>query len=123
MGIRYCLDTYALVEIAQANPRFIFLFKEDFIIPSTTLAEFYGVLLRTKGKDEAERWVEKLSGSTTSIPLSIMVQAQLFRFTNKSKNISFFDGVGYCYAQENNLLFVTGDREFKDLKGVKHITK
>ena len=52
-----------------------------------------------------------------------MISAQNFRFSNKQKNISFFDGVGYCYAEENNLLFVTGDREFKSMKGVKFITK
>lgn len=123
MGIKYCLDTYALMEIVQANPKFAFLFKEDFVIPATTLAEFYGVILRNKGKDEAEIWVEKLSNATTGVPLSIMVNAQSFRFTNKQRNISFFDGVGYCFALENNLLFVTGDKEFKDLKGVKYITK
>lgn len=123
MGIRYCLDTYALIEIAQANPKFTFLFKEDFIIPSTTLAEFYGVLLRNKGKDEAEIWVEKLSGAATGTPLSIMLRAQSFRFIHKQRNISFFDGVGYCFAQENNMFFVTGDKEFKELKGVRYITK
>lgn len=123
MGITYCLDTYALIEITQANPKFAFLFKEEFVIPSTTLAEFYGVILRNKGKDEAELWMNKLSGAATGIPLSTMISAQNFRFSNKQKNISFFDGVGYCYAEENNLLFVTGDREFKNLKGVKFITK
>lgn len=111
------------MEIAQANPKFTFLFKEEFVIPSTTLAEFYSVILRNNGQDEAKMWVEKLSRCTSGVPLSIMVEAQRFRFINKPRNISFFDGVGYCYAQENNLLFVTGDREFKDLKGVKHITK
>ena len=123
MGIKYCLDTYALIEITQANPKFAFLFKENVIIPSTTLAEFYGVIVRNKGKDEANLWTDKLSGMATGIPLATMLHAQAFRFMNKAKNISFFDGVGYCYAEENNLLFVTGDREFKGMKGVKFITK
>ena len=44
----YCLDTYALVEIAEGNPKFTFLIEEKVIIPGTTLAEFYWVLLNKR---------------------------------------------------------------------------
>ncbi|MEK6934846.1 MAG: PIN domain-containing protein [Nanoarchaeota archaeon] len=119
----HCLDTYALIEIAEGNPKFSFLLKGEFIIPSTTLAEFYWVLLRDKGNEEANYWIERLMNSSTNVLTKTLVKAQNFRYLNKKKDISFFDCVGYIFAQENNYLFVTGDKEFKNLSGVKFISK
>ena len=47
----------------------------------------------------------------------------MFKVDNAKKNVSFFDAVGYIYSRENRLLFVTGDKEFKNLEGVEFITK
>ena len=42
---------------------------------------------------------------------------------NKKQNMSFFDCVGYVYARENNIKFVTGDKEFEKKEGVLFIKK
>ena len=125
MGLikRYCLDTYALIEIAGGNPKFSFLLKEEFVIPNTTLAEFYWVLLKNRDKEEADFWCEKLLNSTIDVAKKILLKAQHFRYLNRKKDISFFDSVGYIFFQDNNYIFLTGDKEFKDLDGVKYITK
>ena len=119
----YCLDTYALIEIAEGNLKFSFLLNQDFVIPNTTLAEFYWVLLKNKGNEEATYWYEKLSNFSADISLKLLIKAQYFRYTHKKQDISFFDSVGYIFSQENNYTFVTGDKEFKNLKGVKYIVK
>ena len=119
----YCLDTYALIEIAEGNPKFSFLLKESFIIPNTTLAEFYWVVLRDKGKEEASHWSERLSGFSVEVSIKTLIKAQDFRYLHKKSKISFFDCVGYVFSIDNNYPFVTGDKEFKNMKGVKHITK
>jgi len=119
----YCLDTYALIEIAGGNPNFSFLFKENFVIPSTTLAEFYWVLLKNKGEEDANYWSEKLLNSSIDVPIKILIKAQHFRYINRKNDMSFFDCAGYIFAIENNYLFVTGDKEFKNIKGVKYILK
>jgi len=119
----YCLDTYALIEIAEGNPKFSFLIKEDFIIPSTTLAEFSWVLLKNKNRDDVEYWIKKLSNFSSDVKKEIMIKSQIFRYLNKKRDLSFFDCVGYIFSKENNYIFVTGDKEFKDLEGVKFIQK
>ena len=45
----------------------------------------------------------------------------IFRKKNKKKDFSLFDCVGYIFAQENNLLFVTGDEAFRSIKQVEFI--
>ena len=119
--MKLCLDAYALVEIAQANPAFTQLLNSDFVITEPTLAEFYGVLYRKAGKEHATYWLVRLEPWARSVPLSIMVKAAEFKVHNARRNVSFFDCAGYLYAQENGMRFVTGDKEFKDKDGVLFI--
>ena len=43
------------------------------------------------------------------------------RRENRKKNLSYADCLGYAFALENNRLFLTGDKEFKDMKGVEFV--
>jgi len=119
----YCLDTYALMELAEGNKKFAFLLEEDFVIPSTTLAEFSWVLLREKGEEVKKHWIDKLFGFSQNADVKTMIKAQEFRYSNKKKDLSFFDCVGYIFSLENNSIFVTGDKEFENLKNVKYVKK
>lgn len=117
----YCLDTYALIEIRKGNPRFAWLINKKFAISEITLSEFYGILYREKGLDEAQTWLKKLEQFSIMASLPILIESVKFRADKKGKNLSFFDAVGYCTAKAHNLLFVTGDKEFKKIPSVKFI--
>ncbi len=119
----FCLDTYALVEIAVANPKFTFLIREDYVIASTTFAEFYWVLLREKGKETAAYWADKLRPYVQEVTSAMMLKAMEFRLEHKPKNLSFFDCAGYIFSREQGYIFVTGDKEFRDFQKVRFIQK
>ena len=119
----FCLDTYALVEIALGNEKFTKYFDKQFVIPDLILAEFYGVELRVNNEATADYWYRKLSTYAVPLPKEVMIQGVKFRFTNKEKNLSFFDAAGYVFAKKNGLLFVTGDKEFEGLAGVEFVKK
>lgn len=116
-----CLDTYPLVEIAAGNKNFISLLDQEIIITDITIAEFYYVMLQKYGYSNAAFWYKKLMPYCVSVSKDILVKAVIFRYNNKNKNLSFFDCVGYIYSKENNIKFVTGDKEFKDLNNVEFI--
>lgn len=118
-----CLDTYALMEIKQANPKFIHLLNEEFVITDMTMAEFYIVLYKEKDEHEAEKWLNKLEMYCKPVNIRILIKALKYRIDNKKNNLSIFDSVGYIFSLENNLTFVTGDQEFKNKKGVLFIKK
>ena len=44
-----------------------------------------------------------------------------FKIKYKKQDLSYADCIGYIYAIKNNLLFLTGDKEFKDLKSVEFV--
>ncbi len=120
---KYCLDTYALVEIYRGNQKFSSFLLEDAVIASITLAEFYGVLYREEGRARADFWFKKLSFLARPVSQETLIAAVRFRLDHKSKNLSFFDCVGYLFSQEHHALFVTGDKEFEHLEGVAFVKK
>lgn len=118
-----CLDTYALMEIKQENPKFVHLLNEKFELPDPIMAEFYSVLYREKGVSEADYWHERLKHYCRIASREILIKALKYRIDNKKEDLSIFDCIGYIYALENNLKFVTGDKEFKNKEGVLFIQK
>ncbi len=114
-----CLDTYALVEISNGNPKFEEYMTKDFVINDLTLAEFYAVLLRVHGETNAGYWFKRLEQYSFQASKEILKEAVQFRHANKKQSISFFDAVGYLFSVKNNMLFVTGDKEFEGMASVE----
>ena len=118
-----CYDTYILVEIKQENPEFMKFLDQDFIITDMTMAEFYIIVYKEKGQEEADYWHKKLSPYCHPVNREILIKSLKYRTDNKKEDLSIFDCIGYIYALENNLKFVTGDKEFKNKEGVMFISK
>ncbi len=116
-----CLDTYALVEIHFGNPKFTVFFNEEVVITDITLTEFYGDLYRKYNFKTAEYWFRKLAPISQVVSKEILVKAIKYKVDHKKQNLSFFDCVGYIFARENKMKFVTGDKEFEDKEGVEFV--
>ena len=116
-----CFDTYPLIEIANGNQKFETFLNEDFVVTDVTMAEFYYVLLQKYDTSTADFWYKKFEHYCVSVPRSILIEAVKFRHINKKMNLSFFDCVGYIFAIKNNYSFVTGDKEFQNLRHVLYI--
>lgn len=113
-----CLDTYALVEICNGHPAFVPYLTQTIVITDLTLAEFYGDLYKKYGVQTADYWHKKLSALCRPVSREILVKAVKYRLDHRKQNLSFFDCAGYLFALENNFIFVTGDKEFKEKESV-----
>ena len=76
-----------------------------------------------RAKGYSDYWLRKVEKIAISVNRTILIKAVKFRHENKKRNLSFFDCVGYIFAIENNMKFVTGDRQFEDREGVEYIKK
>ncbi len=117
--VKKCLDTYALIEIANGNPKFAEYLNSNFVIIDLTLAEFYAVLLREEGEKIADYWFKKLERYSLLVIKEILIEAIKFRHEHRKQDISFFDAVGYIFSVKNGYYFVTGDKEFENLPNVE----
>lgn len=114
MDVEKCLDTYTLIEIYLGNKDFLDYLNIELVITDLTLAEFYGVLLRDYGEEDANLWFRKLEKYSVPVGRDILKEAAKFRHKNKKSGISFFDAVGYIFALKKGYKFVTGDKEFEN---------
>jgi len=55
------------------------------------------------------------------VPVEILVKTMKLRRVQRSRNLSFFDCVGYVFAEEQGCVFVTGDKEFQHWKNVEFV--
>ncbi len=116
-----CLDTYALVEISKGNQNFISYLNKECVVLDLILAEFYSVILREHDEKTADYWLRKVESFAATIDRTLLIKAVKYTHIHKKQNLSFFDCVGYIFARENNMKFVTGDKEFKNKEGVEFV--
>lgn len=84
------------------------------------VAEVYSIILRNKNKSEADKWLENYNFELLEISPKTIARAVHFRFMRKN-NISLTDAVGYTISLENNLKFLTGDKQFENMPNVEFI--
>ena len=109
---KYCLDTYAIIEIMENNPSYHYLLNENCVIPELTLAELFSVILRKTTEKEATKLVQQFESLKQHTSVKTLCNAMKYKKERKKDNVSFFDAIGYMHAQENKQTFVTSDKEF-----------
>ena len=80
----------------------------------------YG-LLRTEGKDKADKIYDAYLEFAIEINDSVIKKSNQFRLENKDKKLSYVDCIGYTLAKENNARFLTGDQQFKEMENVEFV--
>ena len=117
----YFFDTYAIVELMENSSGYL-RFKDFKIVTSIlNIGEIYNILLREKGKETADSWFKNFNCELLEISPEDMVKAVYFRHINKGKNISSTDAVGYILSLNNNIKFLTGDRQFEKMPNVEFV--
>lgn len=122
MGMsRYFFDSYAVIEIITGNPSYARFINESQTITVFNLVEIYYSALNNLNESKAEIIYEKYSKCVVEISDDVLKEAIKFRKTNKKRNLSYADCIGYVYSLKNNLIFLTGDKEFENLDNVEFV--
>lgn len=122
MGLtKYFFDSYALIELFKGNANYAPYIQEEVTITIFNLAEIYYAILNGFSESVADIIYSKCKKSVVEIGEDVLKAAMKFRKENKKKDLSCTDCVGYIYALENNLVFLTGDKEFENMKNVEFV--
>ena len=119
--MKYFFDSYAVIEIIKGNPKYAKYTHDEVVLTIFNLAEIYWSALNNLGEEAAEDIFKQYKASLIEISDSALKMAIKFRKIHKSKNLSYTDCIGYCIAMQNNLKFLTGDKEFKNMDGVEFV--
>ncbi|PIO08967.1 PIN domain nuclease [Candidatus Woesearchaeota archaeon CG08_land_8_20_14_0_20_43_7] len=114
-------DTYALIEVIIGNPAYERFSNYVAITSRFNLIEFYYSLLNQYDEEVAQIFYKKFKGCVREIDDEVIFKAMALKIKNKKRHLSYVDCIGYVYAQQNKIPFLTGDKEFKDMKGVEFV--
>ncbi len=122
MVLTYFFDTYAFYEIIEGNKSYEkFIKKIAIVTTKLNLMELYYGLLVKYSKDVAEKYYDFFVKYCVDINDETIKQAMVFRQMNKKKKLSYVDCIGYIIANQRNIKFLTGDKQFKNLPNVEFV--
>ena len=121
--VKYFFDSYAIIEIIKGNLNYSKYSQEEVVITLFNLAEIYWSALNDLKQEVADEIYSHYRRSVSDVDDNILKQAIKFRKQNKNKNLSYTDCIGYIFALESGLIFLTGDKEFEKLSNVEFVKK
>ncbi len=121
--VSYFFDSYAVIELVRGNPNYAKYSEEPVVLTLFNLVEIYWSCITHLNEDHADRIYGTFKECVVDVSDDILKEAVKFRKINKKLDLSYTDCIGYIYALKNNLLFLTGDKAFKDMKNVEFVSK
>ena len=117
----YFFDSYALIEMFKFTPHFEKFADEPITMTLLNLIEVTQFFHNSQGKERAKKVTELLRGDVVEVSNNDILKAVEFRALHKKKNVSFADSLGYIYALNHGLKFLTGDDAFKGMPNVEFV--
>ena len=114
-------DSFAIIEIIKGNEKYRKYIEETPITTRLNLMEVYYYLLREEDEKKAEFYYNFYLPACISVSNSIIKDAMKFKLKLKSRKLSYADCIGYILSLEMGIKFLTGDKEFKDIKNVEYV--
>ena len=122
---RYYADTYALVEILRGSSAYERYAGEELVTGEFNLLELAYALTRDYGREKAVEVLKIVRAFVTIVQTTdedyAEASALRIELKKQDKNLSLIDALGYVLAKRLRILFLTGDREFKDLDNVEYV--
>lgn len=122
MGLRYLFDTYAFYEFVDGSVRYKKYFQDyEVVTTRLNLIELFYALLKDFDFETAQKHYYAFLPSVVEFSDEVVEKAMIFRLKYRNRDLSYVDCIGYVLAQELGLRFLTGDRQFKDLRNVEFV--
>lgn len=121
----YYYDSYAIIEFLDKNQKYREYFTEhQGVLTILNLMEVSYSLQKHFGFKSTVEHLEPFLPFVVNFDLSDVDAAMKLRLAlerNEKLNISYVDALGYHLAKKYRVLFLTGDRHFKDLDNVEFV--
>lgn len=119
--VEYFFDTYAMVEIIKGNPDYAKYADAKGHTTLLNLYELYVQILKNYGEGPAKKEFDNFKRLLIEIKDAHIFAAASLKLKDKKTHFSYTDALGYSIAEAEDLKFVTGDNEFRNLPNVLFI--
>ena len=114
----YFFDTYTFFEIIAGNSSYEKFTTVNAITTIFNLAEL-NFALKREGKNFADKLCKEYEQMLVEVTLEDVITAMDLRI--KNRKLSIPDAIGYTVAKRNGAIFLTGDKEFKEMTNVEFV--
>ncbi|MBI2045328.1 PIN domain-containing protein [Candidatus Pacearchaeota archaeon] len=111
-------DSYAIMEIFRGNESYLKFKKVIPVITKLNLFEIYYNVLWQVGKKEAEELFGEYLPYVVEFNNEDIKRASHLKARFRRQKISMTDCIGYVIAERLEIMFLTGDKEFKNFRNV-----
>ncbi|MEM3087094.1 MAG: PIN domain-containing protein [Halobacteria archaeon] len=122
--MEYYLDSYAIIELAKGNPNYRPYREARGRTSTWNLLEAYYVFLQEGREDLAELCFGNHRQNAVEFSDGVLKGAARLRLERKGatgRRLSYVDALGYTYALEHGMRFLTGAVEFQGWLGVEWV--
>ena len=121
MAVKYFFDSYAIIELTNGNPRYARFSDEAVIVTIFNLVEITYSVFQQMGEQKAREVYEEFLNCVQEIDQDIVIEALALKQKYKKRDLSYTDCLGYAFAKQRNLRFLTGDSKFEDIENVEFV--
>ena len=114
-------DTYAFVEIIMGNSNYLSYSNVRIITTKLNMFELYHGCLKDKNEELGEVVVQKYSSFVKDFDYEVIKEAAKLKFRLNKRDLSMTDCIGYCFAKQLGIKFLTGDKQFADMENVEFV--
>ena len=115
----YFFDSYAIFELIFGNKDYEKYKGVKIISTKLNLFEVFYHLLKKKGKEEANFFLDNYDGVIIEYGPGTIKHAAELKLLNKK--LSMADCIGYISSLYTSVKFLTGDKEFEGMKNVEFV--
>lgn len=117
----YFFDTYAFLEILKGNTSYQKYKNVSIITTKLNIFELYLKILRENNEENAEKVMNKYYPYIKDFDKNVVREAAKLKIQLNKRNVSMTDCIGYCFARQLGIKFLTGDTAFENLTNVEFI--
>lgn len=119
---RFFYDSYSVLAYLSDRPGYAVYFEKNTgILTRLNLMEICYAILRNHGPKAAHEVVEVYSKCEIDFSLSDVEAAMKLRHELRNLELSYADALGYYISKREGVDFLTGDKAFKGLPGVRFL--
>ena len=119
--MKYFVDTYAFMEIIKGNSHYLRYVEEELFTSIFNLFELYYNLLEDFGQEVAQKYFYEFYDLVLPLNDSDIFLASTIKLKYKKMHISYTDALGYAISLQQQMKFLTGDKEFEHLENVEFV--
>mgnify|MGYP001600810632 CR=1 FL=1 len=114
-------DTYAIFEIIKGNPNYKNYISFKVVTTKLNLFELFFGFLKSHNNWLAEYSLANYLRFAVDFDERVIREAARMKLELNKRNISMTDCIGYCFAKQLGIKFLTGDKEFENLQNVEFV--